>query len=208
MDVIVDGKRNVEVQGEPGDVLSVLTAATDFLHAQGRAMVSVTVDGKSLMPDQIIDELQGLDVSRVKVLEIGSEDKVIMVNNCVAELEISLPELSVACHSLAEVFYSEAPEEGFEPFQELANLWGHIKHRQILITNALGLNQQDIVVNGISLAEIQLDLNSFLEEAAQALKDGDCVLLGDLLEYELAPRAEQEASIVAVLKEHAKVHPG
>ncbi|HPO13169.1 MAG TPA: hypothetical protein PLI09_06965 [Candidatus Hydrogenedentes bacterium] len=208
MDVIVDGKRNVEVQGEPGDVLSVLTAAIDFLHTQGRAMVSVTVDGKPLMPDQIVEQLQGVEIDQVKVLEIGSEDKVTMVNNCVAELEISLPELPAACHSLAEVFYSETPEEGFEPFQELASLWGHIKRRQILITNALGLNQEDIVVNGISLAEMQLDLNSFLEEAARAIKDGDCVLLGDLLEYELAPRAEQESSIVAVLKEHAKAHPG
>ncbi len=208
MDVIVDGKRNVEVKGDPADALSVVTAATEFLHAQGRAMVSVTVDGKALQPEEIIRALQGLDTHQVKVLEIGSENKAVMVRNCLAELEAALPELPTACHSLAEVFYSETPEDGFEPFQKLANLWAHIKRRQILIANALGMNQQDIMVKDASLAEMQTDLNSFLEEAAQALKDGDCVLLGDLLEYELAPRAEQETSIVSVLKEHAKAHSG
>jgi hypothetical protein len=48
------------------------------------------------------------------------------------------------------------------------------------------------------------ELNSFLDEAAQALRDGDTVLLADLLEYELSPRAELEGEIVSLLRRQAE----
>lgn len=44
-------------------------------------------------------------------------------------------------------------------------------------------------------------MNKFLAEAVGALESGDLVLLGDLLEYELAPRAEAEVRITALLRE-------
>jgi hypothetical protein len=130
------------------------------------------------------------------------------VNKCLDELVAILPDLPHACRSLAEVFHSGTPEDGYEPFQELANIWSLIKTREILVVDALHLDLNALEVGGQVVAGLHSELNGFLEEAAQALQDGDCVLLGDLLEYELAPRAELEAEIVAHLQEHAPAKTG
>ena len=59
-------------------------------------------------------------------------------------------------------------------------------------------------VDGSSVKEMHDKLNACLEEAADALTAGDCVLLGDLLEYELAPQAEAEVKIVSLLRDRAQ----
>ncbi len=116
----------------------------------------------------------------------------------------TLPELASACRKLAAVFQSEIPEEGYEPFQELAEIWEFVKARQRLAAEALDLDLEALEVKGQPLAVHLRELNSFLEESAQALRDGDTVLLGDLLEYELAPRAELEGEIVSALRRQAE----
>ncbi len=203
MDVIVDGESNFELTGEPEDVLSVMGAVSEFLSEQGRGIMSVAVDGVAVTPDKVVEELEDRPLSEVKVLEIGSEDVGSMVGTCLSELEKALPDLPDACRSLAEVFHSETPEEGYEPFQELADIWSFVKTRELLVANALQLDLNNSSVGDTSISEMHEELNSYLEEAAQAIRDGDCVLLGDLLEYELAPRAERETEIVALLQEHA-----
>jgi hypothetical protein len=85
---------------------------------------------------------------------------------------------------------------------ELAEIWGHIKSRESLVANALELDLGDLEVDGKTVQSVHTELNQFLQEAEQALKDGDIILLADLLEYELAPRAELEVSIVSLLQAH------
>jgi hypothetical protein len=94
------------------------------------------------------------------------------------------------------------PQEGFDPFVELAEIWGHIKSRESLVANSLELDLGNLEVDGKTVQSVHAVLNQFLEEAEQALKDGDIILLADLLEYELAPRAELEVSIVSLLQAH------
>ncbi len=77
-----------------------------------------------------------------------------------------------------------------------------------MVADALNLQLRDVELHGAKLGAMHEELNGFLQEAAQALLDGDCVLIGDLLEYELAPRAEQEAQIVALLQEQASEPSG
>jgi len=207
MEVIVDGQRNFKCTGTPETVLELIREISDFLHEQGRDIVSVVCDGRSVSPERIIGEFENLSPASVRRLEIGSEDTSSMVNTCLSELVSTLPELPAACRNLAEIFHGESPEDGFEPFEKLADIWSHIKTRELLVANALRLDLSQYHVNGLPVNTLPEQLNSFLEEAAQALRNGDCVLLGDLLEYELAPRAEQEAAIVALLQEHAPAKP-
>ena len=203
MDVIVDNERNFRFEGTPEDVLSAVVAVEAWLHERERAMVSVVVDGVSLTPDNIVEHLQGRALESVGSLEIDSAPVAEMVRTCLDEMRAALPDLAAACHGLAEVFHGEAPEEGFEPFQELARIWEHIKTRQLLIASALKLDLASLQIGGMPLQTIHQELNEHLAEAEEALREGDCILLGDLLEYELAPRAEREAEIAALLGQYA-----
>ncbi len=202
MDVIVDGASNYNLQGAPEDVFGAVGAVSEFLRSQGRSVLSVKVDGEEVSPENIDQRLKGKSIADVTRLEVGSKSTSALVEECLSGLQEFLPELPQVCSNLAEVFQGEKPDEGFEPFGELAEIWGHIKTREALVANALELDLGDLEVDGNTVQSVHAELNQFLQEAEQALKDGDIILLADLLEYELAPRAELEVSIVSLLQAH------
>ena len=202
MDVIVDGASNYSLQGAPEDVFGAVGAVSEFLRSQGRSVLSVKVDGEEVSPENIAQRLKGKPLADVQRLEIGSELTSTLVEECLSGLQEFLPELPQVCRNLAEVFQGEKPQEGFDPFVELAEIWGHIKSRESLVANSLELDLGNLEVDGKTVQSVHAELNQFLEEAEQALKDGDIILLADLLEYELAPRAELEVSIVSLLQAH------
>lgn len=204
MDVRLDGESNFEVEGEPSDVFAVIVAAEGFLREKGRAMLSVVADGEAIPADQLVKEMEGKSLDAVDLLEIASEEISSLVDICLQELEAVLPELPAACHALGEVFHGEAPETGYEPFERLAEIWHQVKVRQMQIVGALGLDEGALEVEGVPLAKMHNELNGFLNEAAEALQVSDNVCLGDLLEYELAPRSETEEKIVALLRQCAQ----
>jgi len=53
------------------------------------------------------------------------------------------------------------------------------------------------VTDGKSLADVTGDLNRFLNELVDAFTAQDSVLIGDLLEYEVAPRVQQVVTLLA-----------
>ena len=203
MDVIVDGGSEFQLTGEPDTVLDVVNAALLYLRDKRRGIVSLSVDGESLSPEDLRAKHEATPPGDVSRIEIESRPVSDMVRDSLDTLEKTLPELPEACRQLAQVFQGETPEEGFEPFQEFARIWEHVKIQQQAIAAALGLELTEMVLDGRPVQEHLEELNSFLLESAQALQDGDTVLIGDLLEYELAPRAELEARIVAALREAA-----
>jgi len=200
MEVVVDGQKGFQFQEEPRDVLAAVSAVSETLRAQGRAILTLTVDGRAVPPGEGLASLAQMPVDRVQSLAVTTEAVSTLVQNCLTELEQALPELPQVCHSLAEIFQGQNPESGYEPFEQLAVIWKTIKERELQVFSALDIDLSQIEVNGEPISRIHDELNRYIEEAAEALKAGDCVLLGDLLEYELAPRAETEAAIVALLR--------
>ncbi len=208
MDVIVDGQRDFEVRGEAKDALAVVSAITDFLSQKNRAMLSLRVDGKTVTPETLIEELEGTPLAAVGQLEVSSEEVPVLVEQVLSELKDNLPELPGACRALAEVFHGEDPTAGYEPFESLAEIWEHVKNQELLAARGLDLDLDAMVIDGVPITKMHEELNGFLREAAEALENEDTVLLGDLLEYELAPRAEQEAEIVKLLQEQVAAKSG
>ena len=208
MEVILDGQANFELQGDPQDAFAAVVAVEEYLNQNGRGMLSIKADGKDVSPANLIEELQGKALDQVSTLEIDSQEISALVDICLKELEDVLPELPKACHSLAEVFHGEAPETGYEPFQQLAEIWHNVKTRQQQIFSMLGLDTGSIELDGVSFAKMHEELNKFLNEAAEALEVCDNVCLGDLLEYELAPRSESEEKIVELLRQQAEERLG
>lgn len=199
MDVIVDQARHLPVEGTPSDLMSLLAAVTDVLHKEGRAILSLKVEGQEIRPDELT-AVGDRSLEGVGTIEITSEAVSVLADRALQELEEVLPELPKACHALAAIFQGRTPTDGYEPFQRLAQIWGAVKERELEAAQALNFPIEEIRVDGRPIARMHEDLNRYLEEAAEALQSGDCVLLGDLLEYELAPRARQEAEIVAALR--------
>lgn len=206
MEVWVDGESNFKVEGKPADLMAVFSAASAFLRERGRMPVEVKLNGVSLSPVDLRSKFEGVPLDGTK-LEVRSDEIRKLVDECLSRLESALAELPQACRQLAEVFQGDVPSDGFEPFQHIAEIWLHIKAQEHLVANALDLDLEASNIGGNTIGAMSEELNNFLEEAATALSRNDAVALGDLLEYELAPRAEQEADIVAWLQERAAALP-
>jgi hypothetical protein len=203
MEVIVDGAQGFPSEAAAKDVFEVVAAVSEVLRAKGRAILSVHADAQPINASQLVDALKGKPLDSVKRIEIVTEDIHRLVLDSLAELEQVLPELPQACHNLAEIFQGDAPESGYEPFHKLAEIWRHVKIRETQVAHALNIDLDALDIDGVSILDLHEGLNEFLNEAVEALEAEDCVTLGDLLEYELAPRAETEARIAALLREQA-----
>jgi hypothetical protein len=203
VEVIVDGEHNFTPSEDVADGMALMAELADYLSGQGRAMTGLQLNGEVIPPEQLQDVLSERSISDINVLEVTTHAVADMVTQCLEELQTSLPSLPEACRQLAGVFQSESPEEGYDHFRELAMLWGHIKNRELLVAEYLQMDLSSVELNGRPVHALHEELNTVLQESAQAIKDGDTVLIGDLLEYELAPRAEDEVRIVALLQENA-----
>lgn len=201
MDVTVDNAPRP--MPEAPDMLTLVSDLNATLRAEGRALVGLSIDGEAVSPEALGERFAGLPAAGRRV-EAVSRPIAELVLESLDEIAATLPELPSACRKLAEVFQGENPGEGFEPFEELATIWDHLKARQRMAAEALGISLETLEVKGQLMSAHLAEFNAFLDEAAQALRDGDTVLLGDLLEYELAPRAELERDIMAELRRRAE----
>ncbi len=204
MDVIIDGTRTHSFENPPADIIAALAEVSSTLQSEGRAIVAMVVDGRQISADGLADTLGTKTPDEIGTIEVTSEDISVLVRQSLDDLEETLPNLPQACHELARVFQGTDPSQGYEPFQRLAELWGHVKEREKMVANALGIDLDTMETGHAAIRSLHENLNSVLDDAARAIECNDLVLLGDLLEYELAPRAESEAEIVAFLKEQAQ----
>lgn len=204
MELIVDGAADFACDSDAGTILSVLECVNARLREGGRAILRLRVDGRDVSASDLAKELKDKPVTEVARLEVESAQVRQLVNECLDMLARELPHLPQACHELAAEFQGPDPANGYEPCHKLAEIWGHVKSRQMLVISALELDMDSLDVNGKGLGELHRDLNDQFEQMIAALEAQDCVRLGDLVEYELAPRAETEAKIVAVLQEKAR----
>lgn len=202
MQVVIDGQARADFSSD-GTVTEAFSRMVESLAKEGKAVVGLSVDGKAVTPEDLQDKLGAQSAADVN-LEITTRPLRELVLESLDELAQSLPELPDACRKLAQVFQSETPEEGYEPFNELASVWEVIKGRQKTVANVLDIDFDEMELHGLKVSDHLRELNGFLVESAQALRDGDTILLGDLLEYELAPRAELEAELVAALRQRAE----
>ncbi len=206
MEVMIDGIVGEPPEDSAASVFDVVVAIGKKLQEQGRSIMAVEVDGEPVSAEQLVEAMKDKPATAIQRLFITSQDTQMLVQESLREIERTLPELPLACQELAKVFQSESPDAGYEPFQHLAAIWSVLKERELMVANALEMPLEELVIDDLSVETFHDDLNKYLREATEALKVKDSVLLGDLLEHELAPRAEKEAQIVAFLKEEAERH--
>ncbi|MGC8738569.1 MAG: hypothetical protein ACP5UA_07965 [Candidatus Hydrogenedens sp.] len=203
MEVLIDGVKGFQFSNSPDTLQSALNEIMNFLNSQQLAMVKLRVNEQEVYPGRSLESIQEMNISNIRTLEINTYPIYQLVEEGIADLELYSPELSDLCCEIARVFQSENPDEGFDPFQKLSEIWSEIKKREALIINILSshVTEENPIIRKIK--EHHDELNHVLEEAYKSLENNDCIGLGDLLEYELAPLAEKEPEIVGQLKQLA-----
>jgi hypothetical protein len=208
MEILVDGEKDFEPPEGPVTLSAAIVEVCARVNEAGRAVLRITIDGAALSLDNFEEDLGEKSLSDAGLLEIQTESVLTLVASSIEELQEALSELPTICHQLAEVFQRGEAEEGFEKLPQLFDIWHAIKTREDQICRALHLEADRLTLDGATLPELHEGLNVELGKAVVALESQDTVALGDLLEYELAPKAEQESEIVGLLHDRLKERIG
>lgn len=201
MKIIINGKEEFRVPENAKTLIDILEILIDYLSNNNLGLVKLRVNEQNVYPGESLKAIQNMEISNIHTLEITAIPILQLLQDSISELERYTPELSNICYGIAELFQSENPSEGLGPFQRLTEIWGEIKNREAVIVNSLSKylkNQESSIVGEI--VEHHRELNQYLGEAYKALSNEDMVSLSDILQYELAPRAEKELEIVNLLR--------
>jgi len=93
MEIKLDGKKHFLLQSDPGTVGAALIEINEYLEANGRALQSISVDGRDAPAEEITPAFGQVPVSDVTLLEIVSADVRALVIESIAELAEVVPEL-------------------------------------------------------------------------------------------------------------------
>lgn len=208
MKILVDGSPAVDFHQLPDTLAELINHLGTRLKEQDRAILSISIDGEKISYDDLTTAVSSQSLESINAVEVLSRSLPELALEQLDEIDAVLPELAPVCRSLAELFQSGGPKEGYEQFEQLASIWQDLKYKQRMVAQAVDCSLGDLSLGKSDVGKHHQELNTYLQEAAQALQAEDRVLLADLLEYELAPRAEEESKIVQALRERVEERTG
>lgn len=200
MEIIIDGTPAPPLTPRPGSVLDALAEITRRLRSEGRAVMAVAADGRDVPSDQVRETLGGVRVDQLGTLELRTEAIRDLIDQTLAEAAEVLPELPTVCRQLSEIFHAAAATDGADEFKRLVQIWDSVHEHQDLVIGALDLDPASLELAGAPLAQRRERLRDVIKRTAEALGRGDRVKVSDLLLYELAPLAELEEQVIALLQ--------
>jgi len=146
MKVVVDGEVREEFAEAP-DLFAVLASVSDLLRERRRGIVDCA-QRRHRQPRNVRDQMLG---SRRAGRCHGFQDRAGRKTgrSALSRTGRLSPELAKACRSLAKFFQSDAPENGYEMFRDLAGRRIEIKSREAKAASVLELDLDTLLIEGV-----------------------------------------------------------
>lgn len=201
MEIVIDGNKDLAYAEAGSSLGEILDQLQTWLTRNGRAIVTVSIDGRTMGPSDVPPELRNERVDAYKTLDV--------VTLCPSELSLlvlsrlgqELPSVGTALTTAATHF-----QKGNLP-TAMTLLRDAVTGLQITMDTLLKVGQlQGIEVSTLSIGgKSGLDaihrLRDKLREVQAALKSKDSVTLADMAEYELAPAVKDWQELIGELEE-------
>jgi hypothetical protein len=193
MDLVINGNGvdfTLESERTMGELLGSIEGE---LERTGQTVVSVCVDGKDI-PAESLDCLFARDITTVSKLELSTlspAEILEMLKDSGQKLGLSSPKLE-DIPVLLQTGKDLSVMETIQAFSlEIERLY-----RLIPLLPLTHLLPKTLIIDGVPLEEFPSSLRPLLEELLDALKRHDTVTVGDIAEYELAPRIKELARVI------------
>lgn len=199
MAVYIDEEK-VEVTGDK--LAEVLTAASEYLAPHGRLVVEVSVDGRSLVGEEI-GEQAAMEVGDCEI-HLRSVEPVVLI---VAALNDGREALATARDlqmQAAELLQQDEAEPAMQKVAAAIAMWQQV---QTAVIQSLGLTSvrlEDVDVDGESSDALIARLLDQLTQVKQLLTDDDTIGLADALAYEWPQTLERWDRMIELLIERVR----
>lgn len=185
MDILINGKNieySLEAEKTIGEVLGSVESACE---EAGMTVTSIAINGKPVSPNAL-DALFAQAPSSVETIELetlsgeGIRQMMIELGNRFAGCVSALEDIPVQLQIGKDMQVMETIHSFSLDLEKLYKL--------IPLLHLTGLLKEDITIEGVALSDYPSVLAPLLSELLSALERKDTVLVGDLSEYELAPK--------------------
>ncbi len=145
---------------------------------------------------ELLQQLTGLKiVIKERISELA--DPVGELRKATSALQMSLNEIN----DISVLLQSGKDREALGRIIRFSELSQKMLRLYPILKNSGLIDTDKLFINEMTLAEYYNDLNGILSELLEAFTANDSVLIGDLLEYEVAPRLENLTSVLENLQE-------
>ncbi len=205
MEIYLDGARQLTLQSNIATVGAALVELNAWLQRNGRALQRISIDGREIPAEDLTLDIGNIPAANVKRLDVASARVVDLVAEALQEVEEVLPEMPVACQTLAQILGGENPDEALDSLTQVLAIWAALVERRRQIADALALDLTALELSGRTLAERDLSLCETLARIKSARETRDFAALTDLIAYDLFEFAESEAETFALLRAQCSV---
>ena len=188
MDVILDGVNldiTIENEKNIGDILKALERELELNSA---TMVEVTADNTVISAEKLdsffetpIDKVNTLEVKSVTAKEVADVLKYLFE---------TFEDLATKLEAIPVQLQKNEDKTAMNTVTELADALS-LLFQTIPYVNLFPENFDNLTIESKRLSSFVSDFPSLLEDFRKAVESNDTVLIGDLAEYEIAPRLHQ-----------------
>ncbi len=204
---IQDENRALYSELVPGFPFMLESLKNNFL-IETNNVESDTFPGNEILHPIPIEKITQLEeqekseyLKRIKVIEESLVTAIRDIENPKESLNTLTEELKKASEGISEVsilLQTGRDREAMGNIIKFSNLTGRLFRILSSLSSSGVVNINELKIGNKSSKEFYEELNSNLKELIEAFKTNDSVLIGDLLEYEIAPRIEM---LIALARE-------
>ena len=198
---------NISINGEPidfelegertaGEIMAQLEALCE---GAGMTIVLVKADGREI-PEAELDGFFAADIASIGNLEIEtiSGDEILRMAGAAAA---DFARLSADLQDIPLLLQTGRGHDAMDTIARLSESL-QVLARLLPLLSLASLPAEALQIDGLNPGEYLASVFPFVEEITQALESQDTVTIGDISEYEIAPRIEELSAFLSAIATH------
>jgi len=183
-----------------GDLVDSLLLLTNQVN---KVIIDIKVDGQQISLGER-DALQQKTLDSIEKVELMIENKLQLVLYALSEAKSLLPQFSSNLSEVSELLMAGQKHKAMAIFGDSLVTWRKVINYLKTAALSYQLNFNKIMLGEKTIEEKNYELLHVLQEIKKAMEKEDIVSLGDLIEYELIDKVNEQTKIIEELETIAK----
>ena len=199
MEVIANGQTIPFTPAEEKNLKDVIETLLLISHQANKLVVECKVNGEKV---SLLDRssFSDMPIEDIQKIELTVENKVTRVFESLDEIERLFPALISSFAEVSDTLIAGQKHKAMVSFSESLNNWRKIINFLRVIESSYKVKFDEVEVNGKKVEDLNKELFELLSQIKTAIENEDLVTIGDLVEYELKDKLEEQKSIISSLK--------
>lgn len=157
---------------------------------QTRYVVSIRCDGQPVGQQELAVALQS-PTDRYERVELQTQPIAALVRGTLEQAALVLEDSTSAREQAADLLAAGQQEAAMQELQRFLEAWKQIHQTLTIVSQVLDIDLDHVSEGGTDLSTVLDTLKARFTEIKEAMSQGDLVVVGDLLRYELSQPVEQ-----------------